>query len=245
MEKGPALERTQTFLVLSIVVTVVLYLVPYGRTIGYPLVLLSTLAHEMGHGIAAIFIGGHFDEFRMWSDGSGVARWLGSDVGRFGRAFVAAGGLVGPAVAAAVGFWLARSERRARAGLWVFGVGLLVALVLVVRGVFGMFFVSAFAVLCIFLAAKAKPWLGQVTVVFIAVQMALSVFSRGDYLFTDKAQTSAGPMPSDVAQMADALWLPYWFWGALCGAVSVVVILVGLRAFFKGTQNKAAVPAGV
>ena len=39
----------------SILLTVLLfYVIPYGRTIGYPLILLSTLAHEMGHGIAAI-----------------------------------------------------------------------------------------------------------------------------------------------------------------------------------------------
>lgn len=237
MSNPPVLERTQTFLVLSIVVTVVLYLVPYGHTIGYPLVLLSTLAHEMGHGIAAMLVGGHFDEFRMWTDGSGVARWYGSDIGRLARAFVSAGGLVGPAVAAAIGFMLARGEKSARVGLIVFGVGLLVAEVLVVRGFFGMVFVGLLAALCLFLAYKVKPWVGQVTVVFIAVQLALSVFSRGDYLFTDKAQTSAGLMPSDVAQMAEALWLPYWFWGALCGLVSVAVMLLGVRGFFRKTAK--------
>ncbi|MCA9527266.1 MAG: M50 family metallopeptidase [Myxococcales bacterium] len=227
-----AIERAQTFLVLSIVVTVLLYVVPYGHTIGYPLVLLSTLAHEMGHGIAAILVGGTFDQFQMWTDGSGVAQWYG-DVGRLGKAFVSAGGLVGPAVTAALGFWLARGEKSARVGLIVLGVGLVVAEVLVVRGAFGMVFVAALAAICFLLAYKVKPWIGQVTVGFIAVQLALSVFSRGDYLFTATAQTSKGPMPSDVAQMSDALWLPYWFWGAVCGLLSVAVMLLGLRAFFK------------
>ena len=31
-------------------------MIPYGNTIGYPLILLSTLAHEMGHGLATIVV---------------------------------------------------------------------------------------------------------------------------------------------------------------------------------------------
>jgi hypothetical protein len=35
-------------------------------------------------------------------------------------------------------------------------------------------------------------------------------------------------MPSDVAQIAEALWLPYWFWGGLLAVVSVAVLVGGL-----------------
>lgn len=225
-------EGARLFLLLSTVVTVVLFLVPYGDLIGYPLMLLSTLVHELGHGAAAILVGGHFDEFRMWADGSGVARWRG-DVGPLGRAFVSAGGLVGPAVAAAVGFALARTRQSARVGLAVLGVGLLVALLLVVRGWFGVVFVAAVAALFLALAKYAKPWVSQVAMVFVAVQLALSVFSRGDYLFTDYARTSGGLLPSDTQQMAEALLLPYWFWGVVCGGISVGVLVLGLRMFFR------------
>jgi hypothetical protein len=40
-------------------------------------------------------------------------------------------------------------------------------------------------------------------------------------------------MLSDVGVMADALWLPYWFWGALCGALSLVFLWLGARMFFR------------
>ena len=69
--------------------------------------------------------------------------------------------------------------------------------------------------------------------VFLAVQLALSVYSRGDYLFTRAAVSSAGIGPSDVAVMAAALFLPYWFWGALCGALSLLLLYAGARAFFR------------
>ena len=43
--------RTRAILIASIVVTVALYAIPYGHYIAYPLMLLSTLAHEMGHAV--------------------------------------------------------------------------------------------------------------------------------------------------------------------------------------------------
>ena len=53
-------QRARLFVGLAVVVTVVLYVVPYGEYIGYPLVLMSTLAHEMGHGVAGWLVGGSF-----------------------------------------------------------------------------------------------------------------------------------------------------------------------------------------
>ena len=69
------------------------------------------------------------------------------------------------------------------------------------------------------------------------VQLSLSVFSRADYLFTREAVTATGTVPSDVSQIAEALILPYWFWGACCGALSVAVLLVALVIYLRGPQR--------
>src|SRR5690606_32428044 len=61
MTNAAARRRTKAALVWSIVLTVALYLVPFGQLIGYPLVLLSTLVHEVGHGLAAVLVGGTFE----------------------------------------------------------------------------------------------------------------------------------------------------------------------------------------
>ncbi len=228
-------DGARLFLVLSTVVTVLLYFVPYGHYVGYPLMLLSTLVHELGHGLAAVLSGGDFDRFVMSADGSGYA--VTATSGRFSRAFVSAGGLVGPAIAAAIGFAMGRTPQRARQALAAAGALLLVALLLVVRSWFGAVFVVLAAGLFLGIAVKAKPWASQVALVFVAVQLSLSVFSRGDYLFTPVARTAQGDLPSDVAQMSEALFLPYWFWGAACGAFSVAVLVLGMRAFFRGTRE--------
>jgi hypothetical protein len=73
-----------------------------------------------------------------------------------------------------------------------------------------------------------NAFMAKFTLVFLAVNLSASVFTRGDYLFTPTARTAKGVMPSDVANMAQALWLPYWFWGLLCGAISVAALGVGL-----------------
>ncbi|MFN3200861.1 MAG: M50 family metallopeptidase [Bradymonadia bacterium] len=225
-------DRSRLFLIAGTVITGLLYVIPGGHYVAYPLMLLSTLAHEMGHGLSAVLVGGDFLQLEMWSDGSGRATWAGH-VGRVAQAFVAAGGLVGPSVVAAAAFGLGRTEKGARIGLVGIGVFLIISALWVVRGQFALAFVGVTALICLLLALKTKPWVSQVALVFLGVQLALSVFSRGDYLFTDVAITANGPMPSDVAQMAEALWLPYWVWGGLCGAFSIVVLILGLRPFLR------------
>ena len=113
------------------------------------------------------------------------------------------------------------------------GVVLTFLLFWVVRSVFGAVFVLALILICFGIAFRGREEWCQLVLVFFAVQLALSVFSRGDYLFTPVARTAEGNMPSDVGQMADALWLPYWFWGLVCGAFSVAVLVVALWAYWR------------
>ena len=219
-------------LLATVAVTVALYLVPFLRVLAWPFRLVSTVVHELGHGLAAALVGGRFEALLMWSDGSGVASWSAL-VGRVGHAVIAAGGLVGPAVAAAALFLAGRSLRGARIALVVGGASLLVVDLLLVRTLFGFFFVGALGLVLLVMGLKAANWLARAAVVFLGVQLSLSVFSRADYLFTPVAVTAEGSMPSDVARIAEALVLPYWFWGACCGLVSVAVLLLGLVVYLQ------------
>jgi peptidase M50B-like protein len=97
---------------------------------------------------------------------------------------------------------------------------------------FAFAFIALVGGACLSVAIRT-PRAAQTVVVLLAVQLALSVYSRSDYLFTRFALTSRGPMPSDVSVMAAALVLPYWFWGALCGALSLLLLWLGARLFFR------------
>ncbi len=235
----PAPERPErpgarVVLVASAAATLLLYNVPlFGRILARPLILLSTLAHEMGHGLTALLLGGHFLRFKMWLDGAGVAEMDLEGFGRIRQGLTIAGGLVGPAVAAASCFVLGRTGRGARACLWGLSALLLFAELLVVRNPFGFFFVAVLLVLCFLAAKRLTPDGAQLAVVFVGVQLALAVFSRADYLFTQGVTNPQGSFPSDVMQMQQLLFLPYWFWGVVCGGTAVVVLVAGLWSYWR------------
>ncbi len=219
-------------LAVAIAATLALYWVPYLNLLAWPLLLLSTLVHELGHGFTALLLGGRFESMMMWPDGSGVAAYRGT-FGSLALASIAAGGLIGPPLAALLLFLAGRRSRSAHIALGVFAVFLLL--------VAGLWAASAFTVLfCLVLAGalgllawKASPALSQIVCVFLAVQLALASFSRSDYLFTPIANTGAGSMPSDVGQIAQALWLPYWLWGGLIAALSLALLALGAWRFAR------------
>jgi hypothetical protein len=224
-------ERAPRILAISVLVTALLYAVPYGRMVAWPLVLVSTLAHELGHGLAAALLGGRFESLRLHADASGVALWTGA-FERFATAAVAGAGLVGPAVAAFLLLVLGRTAGRARVVVGGLGGGLIIVALFLVRNAFGLVFTLLLGSLLLLVALRASRF-SQTVALLLAVQLALSVFSRSDYLFTSMALTSSGPMPSDVAVMAGALFLPYWVWGAVCGALSLGLLVLGAAIFFR------------
>lgn len=235
-ERVTVTRRARGALIASAAITLALYAIPFGGFFIYPLLLLSTLAHELGHGLTALLTGGGFEAFYLWPDGSGMAVHTGPE-GHALQAIVAAGGLIGPAVVAGLCFALARRERIARLTLGLVGAGFLLADALVVRNAFGFWYIAAVGVLLVALALRARAAVAQTALVFLAVQLALSVFSRADYLFTATATTSGGVMPSDSAHIAEALGGPYWLWGAACGLFSVLVVVLGLWLFTRGSTR--------
>jgi hypothetical protein len=218
-------RRARWVFALSVGVTLLLYLVPFLQVLDRPLLYISTLVHELGHGIGAILVGGEFLKLEMWSDGSGVA--MNAARTDTQQAIIAAAGLVGPAFAAAGGFALTRRRRWARVGLVAIGLVLVWAMIFKVRTGFGLLVAGAVAAAALGVALRAHEDWAQLLLGFLSVQLALSVFSRGDYLFTDTARTGAGVGASDTAAIGQAIGGPYWMWGALCALVSLAALALG------------------
>jgi len=230
-------HQARVALALAVGLTLGLYLIPepWGRRLAWPLLLLSTYAHEVCHGLAALLVGGHFESFRMWPDASGVAST--SDSGNpLATAFIAAGGLLGPAVFAAGLFVVASRPALARLGLGALGLLLLASEVLVVRGAFALVYVGAAGALVLALAVRLSPAWARIVALFLGAQLSLAEFSRADYLFTKVARTGGGDAPSDVEVIAQALGLPYYFWGLVCGGLSLAVLAAGAWLFRRTTR---------
>src|SRR5690606_13666502 len=99
MTRRNALSVLATATGLSLVVLVLPLVFPSLSWIAWPLQLLATLFHELGHGLAAILCGGEFVRLDVYADGSGVASTMSSG-SRLSRAIIAAGGPLAPPFAA-------------------------------------------------------------------------------------------------------------------------------------------------
>jgi len=217
--------RTRLF--LSAATIALLWQLPYGAQMLYPLTLLATFAHEMGHGLSALALGASFDEMLLHADGSGMAVWHGNP-GAMTTALIAAGGLIGPSLAGVSLLLLSRAPRFARAALVLVAVLLLTAAALWARNAFGIGFLLAWA-LCLGLAARLLPDAAAAFLLhLIALTLCLSWLTDLDYMFSNQAVVNGVALPSDSAAMAAALWLPYWFWGGVVAAFSLAVLLLGI-----------------
>ncbi|MFN7644981.1 MAG: M50 family metallopeptidase, partial [Burkholderiales bacterium] len=76
---------------------------PQAGWIARPLIWLGTLFHELGHGLAAIVLGGDLVQLAIYPDGSGVAMHRGA-YSAIERALIAAAGPLGAPLAGLVFF---------------------------------------------------------------------------------------------------------------------------------------------
>ncbi|MBA3452012.1 MAG: M50 family metallopeptidase [Deltaproteobacteria bacterium] len=111
-------------LAVALLVSLLLWNLPFGGLLLYPFKLLATWLHELSHGIAMTVTGAGFDYVLIYRDTSGLA-YAKSSVGPFGTAIIAAAGYMGTPLWGAVLLVATPTERAARRALLVLA-GLLV-----------------------------------------------------------------------------------------------------------------------
>lgn len=230
----------RVFLLGAALLTVILWQVPiYGDLALYPFTLLATFAHEMGHGLTAILVGGSFESLVLYPNGAGVASWHGH-VGPLERALVAAGGLVGPSVAGAALLAASRDSSRSRVLLYAIGLGMLLTAVAVVRSPFAFAFVSGTGLVLVLAGARLSTGWATFLVQLLGVQLCVALFRDIDYMFSDGGIVAGRSHGSDSAAMAEALLLPFWFWGGVTAVFSAVVLALGLWFALKPQRASSA-----
>lgn len=222
--------KQESYLVAIAVGTVILWQLPLGQTLLYPFSLLATWFHEMGHGVASMMLGARFDELVLFADGSGYAQsaWP-ADTPRLYHALTAAAGLLGPALAGAALIMASRSPKATRIALVVLGAALAISTLVWVRSLAGWVVLPAFAAATLAIASLDRPALQRVTIEFLGVQAAISIWRDIHYLFSPGGMVDGRPMLSDTAAIAEALLLPYWFWGGLITGAILAILWKSLR----------------
>jgi hypothetical protein len=219
-------------LVLAAVVYFVIHaFVPFGTLLLYPLTLLATWVHEMGHGLTALMLGGSFTSLDVFANASGLAHAAGREPWQQG--LVAAGGLLAPPIVGAILLAVSRGPRRARILLGGIAVAIVVSLAIWVRSIAGFIALpidaAAIGAFCIWGGPRERMVFAQ----FTGIALAIDTWSRKGYLFSASATIDGVERPSDVTTVAGAFGGPYLVWGLFLFAVSCALLAVGLRSAWR------------
>jgi hypothetical protein len=211
--------------------------VPFGGTILYPLTLLATWIHEMGHGLTALAVGGHFERLEVFGDASGLAHTATSHPWQSG--LTSAGGLVAPPIVGALLLMVSRGPRRARVALALLAATVVVSLAVWVRSLAGWIALPIDAAILGAFAAAGSPRSRMVFAQLVGITLAIDTVSRADYLFSRSATIEGISRPSDVSAVADAFGGSYLVWGLAIGACSLAFLAVGLRLAWRDQPPRA------
>lgn len=190
--------------------------------LAYPFRLLTTLVHELGHGLAALLTGGAFLRFVVFPDGSGVAytsgglRWLIVPAGYLGAALFGAGLIA-----------LGRSPRRSQIALGALGIALILLslryagpTLLSAQALGGLLTIAAGAglgTLLLLAALRAGPAVALFLINLLAFRVGLSALGDLGALIGAPA---AGPVQSDAQAMAAMTLIPAPVWAILWALVA-------------------------
>jgi hypothetical protein len=213
-----------TLLVAAAVVYAIAAWIPFGHELLYPLSLFTTWVHEMGHGLAALAVGGTFERLQIFRNGSGLAS-CGAAHG-WPQAVVSLGGLLAPPIVGAAILAFAHGPRRARGVLVVLALALVASVAVYVRSPAGMIAMPVVAV-----ALAAAAWWGQRVVVaqVLGVLLALDTATRMvSYVFMSSVEIDGVKRTSDIQDVADNLGGSYLMWGALVTVFALGLLAVGV-----------------
>lgn len=182
----------------------------------YPFTLLSTWFHEMGHGVMALILGGHFIRMEVFANGSGLAQYSGElFLGTIGRAIVAGAGPLAPTFMGSFMLIMSDKAKVAKWTLIILGILMLSSVVLWIREFLPILVLAFLGLLLLLVGLKGKAGIKQFTMQFFGVQAIMGFYLSIGYLFSSGANVGGYSLPSDTQAMANNLFLPFWFWGAL------------------------------
>lgn len=227
----PSVSARGALLLAALTLVLVERYVPHGRVALYPFVLFATWAHEMGHGLAALLVGGEFSRLDVYADASGLAHIrvpAGPSSG-----VTAAAGLLAPPVLGGVMLAVARGPRRARGLLLALATALGVSLALWIRGPVGMAVAAGVALVLLVSSRASSDRVAMVIAQLLGLLLGVDALRRADYLFTPSARIGGAVMASDVSAVAASWGGSYLAWGALIAVVGAVVFALGLWAAWR------------
>jgi Peptidase M50B-like len=230
-DAAEATSSRRALIFATVVYFVIHTFVPFGSTLLYPLTLLATWVHEMGHGITALVVGGSFSSLDVFANGSGLAYTATS--GGYKSGLVSMGGLIAPPIVGAILLSVSRGPRRARIVLGVMTFAIVVSLVVWVRSLAGWIALPLDAVVLGAFTIWGGPRERMVFAQFVGVALAIDTWAGKGYLFAQAALVDGVERPSDIITVAKSLGGSAFLWGALLLVVSLAFLALGLHMAWR------------
>lgn len=211
----------------SILIRIIVFLLIYfglrqyggvmGNRILYPINLLVTFLHELGHGLGAIITGGEVDRIQISQDGSGYTATIGGN-----RAIILMGGYLGSAIFGNILFYIgARVQSLVKPVLALLAASMLFTAMYWFNSIFttGFLFLFSGAILLIIW----KTNFGREVLMFLGLTTII-------YIIQD---FNVGPS-SDLSKYAEIMViLPASFWMYLWLFIALALFFINMRLLFK------------
>ena len=227
----PARLPATQFWGLCFIVWLVLQ-VPYAQI---PILFLSTWAHELGHGLGAILTGGKFTELTVFPNFSGLAQTATAN--DFQRAMVILLGLLGPSLLGVLMIFLTRALNWYRVAIVVLAVLLAMSQIWAADSFTRMVLGGGMVILGLIAWKVPSQYVLYISHI-LAIALCLNALTGFGYFFVGSAEIAGSVYASDTGVMADILFGPYWLWGGLIAALSIVILFAGVVLSDKWARKK-------
>ncbi|HEY0192290.1 MAG TPA: M50 family metallopeptidase [Kofleriaceae bacterium] len=236
MTPEPRELRTLAF---ALLLSLLLWDLPFGGVLLYPFKLFATWFHELSHGLAMLVSNAGFDHVMIYRDTSGLA-YAQAEAGPVGKAVIAAAGYMGTPLWGAALLVVTPNARRARWALLGLAALLLGSAATVIQSPgdhFGPWAVAAIGAGCGLAAILAPGRWRLVIAHFIAAQACVNALLDIRVLLRP-SQVVGGRVAgaSDAHNMAaatfgtTATWA-VWLWAIVWLVWSLIVLYVALRMY--------------
>lgn len=226
----PRLPATQ-FWGLCFIVFMLLQM-PLVRT---PIMFTSTWAHELGHGLGAIFSGGKFIELTVFPNFSGLARTAKST--NFQQAVITIGGLLGPSLLGVLMIFMTRALNWYRIAIIVLAALFAMSQIWAADS-FTRLALAGGTVILGLIAWKTPNQAVLYIAHIIAIALCLNALTGFGYFFIGNAEIAGSLYRSDTGKLSDVLGGPYWMWGGLIATLSILISVSGVIFSDKWARRK-------
>ena len=234
--EGIARRDAFKLLIMSTVITMALWFIPFANWLTYPFRLFVTIVHESSHAIAALLTFGSVNRIALSVSGSGVTQVVGGL-----SLIVSSAGYVGTTIYGALLLLLVRQGKFSRAAAMVTAL-LLLAVTLLFAGNLLMWISGlGFAIGFLLLSLKAGSKFVQFFMSFLAIQCLLNAFYDLWYLLY--LSISSPSVQTDAQNMAAATngLIPAVIWALAWALISLLVILATLTVFYRDLRARALI----